>query len=377
METPEERTVKESPEVGTLPLPTEPEPAQGRPLPGEPDDPTESEKLNRLIEQWEQGGGYIEVYRFDKKGGRQFLTRYGIDTFDLQTLQTDFGGGRYQCRLFSPSKKYLGAQTVEIWGEPREVSKTPEGKSLAELFTESQKELRAMVEEVKHPPPQAEGRHPFELALGLLASFQSMQAPYLEALLAKSKGGEVSSTELLDVFFRGMEAAQSFAPEADPYASVIKTFGPQIAAALSKHAPGDGGQPPMKQNPRELTRGPVDTSPRPPWDMLLLQHLPTLQNWAARGKCPGIRAVWVLDDIPEEALPILLEQLGRGEEFIQDFLRLHPETRPQEGWFRDFFRAAYNEFDWEEEGEGGGVEFPEVLDPEEKEPPPGPAPDHE
>jgi len=374
----ETHEAKEVPEVGTLPLPPDPDPEKERAFPGEPNDPTESEKLNRLIEQWEDGGGYVEVYRYDKKGGRQFLTRYGIDTFDLQTLQTDFGGGRYQCRLFTPGKKYLGAQTVEIWGEPREVSKTPEGKSLAELFEESQKEIKAMVEAVKNPPPQAEGRHPFELALGLLASFQAMQAPYLEALLTKTKGKEVSSTELLDVFFKGMEAARDMAPEADPYASVIKTFGPQIAAVLSNRATQETtGQSAMRPNPPELGRGPVDTSPRPPWDMMLLRHLPTLQSWAARGKDPGVRALWVLDDIPEEALPLLLEQLGRGEEFMQDFFRLHPETRPQEGWFRDFFSGMYNEFDWEDEGREGGVEVPEVLDPEGVEPPPGPKPDHE
>ena len=366
---------KEAPEVGTLPLPPDPEAGPAKPLPGEPDDPTESEKLNLLIEQWEQEGGYIEVYRFDKKGGRQYLTRYGLDVFELETLQADFGGGRYQCRLFNTARKYLAAQTVEIWGAPREVTKTPEGKSLADLFTESQAELREMVEAVKNPPAAAEGKHPFELALGLLASFQAMQAPYLEALLTKTKGGETSSADLLDVFFKGMDAARDMAPEADPYANVIRTFGPQIATALSTHVQEKTGPPAMTPNPPALAKGPPDTHPRPAWDMMLLEHLPTLQGWAARGKDPGIRAQWVLDDIPEAALPLLLDQLARGEDFLQEFFHLHPAARPHEEWFRNFWAAMYNEFDWK--GADGEEEELDVSDPEHEEPPPGPASENE
>jgi len=320
-------------EVGTLPLPEE------------PDDLTENEILRNLVDGWGEQAGFVEVYRFAKKGGRQYLTRYDAQEFDLNLLQEEHGGGKYQVRLSTAKRKYLGAQTVEIYGAPLEVEKTPEGAGLVELFEKGQAEVRAMIEAVKNPPEAAEGKSVLENTLALLTAFQAMQAPYMEALLDKGRPKELSSKDMIDLLMQGINMGKEISPEADPYAGVVNAFLPPLTKVLA-----EGGRDPStpQPNPPGERPRPVETVPRPPWALLLAPELPRLQKWASGGKDVELRAAVILDDLPEQAVPLLIEQLERGEEFVQEFFALFPATRPFGEWYRVLFRTIVEGWQWEE-----------------------------
>lgn len=316
-----------------------------------PDDLTEAEILANLLADFEtEEGVYIEVYRMGPRNTRPYMGKYDIEEFSLDAVQDDYGGGKYQFRLKGPKGKRLGAQTVEIFGAPKDPKANPAEESFAKIMAESQKEIRALIDDVKNPPAAAQAENPIRLSLALLGAIQGMQAPYLEALLSRKDDGP-TARDMAEMFIEGMQMAQNMAPAENPYQGVIQTFAPMLNRALGAGADAmnsAAASRPTTPNPG-AQRMPPNQNPRPGWDMALSQFVPTLQSWASQDKDARLRAEIVVDDLPQQVLPMLVEQLGRGEVFMQEFFSLHPETKPFEGWYRAFWQAVADQFDWEAE----------------------------
>lgn len=326
----------------------------------ENEDPIEADRLFNFLDGLGAGEGYVEVYILRKNGTRGYKGKYDPETFDLDDIRDAHGGGRFQFRVHGPKRAYIGSQTIHIDGPEKDSQLVTEADSLADKYEAATEELRTMLEDLKADVPGHGGNSMTELLKVFMSAMtyaQGMNAPYLE-LLAQNRNQGSSADELVKMLIKGMELGREQNPEPDPYARVLGSLGPPIlqaigantlgAAAPGLPAPPAPGAPPVEMN--------LNPQPRPEWEPLLAPFLPHLQEWAAAGKNPDLRAQLVVDDLPQPVLPLLLGQLGRGEEFLAEFFATRPETRPHETWYRMFWEAIRDQFDWEEEAPEGQVE---------------------
>lgn len=326
----------------------------------------DTDTLGRFMAQLEgmEDEAVVECVRYRRQGGTELVQKWALESFDPYEIQKVWGGGKYLLRVRDAEGNYLKQATIHVAGKSKnpDASGPTDNGSTLELVQGMRQEFKDLLGQLRNPPAAANEHNSIELALSIVGAFQAAQAPYLEALLQKTKTGP-DSGELLDLFFRGMEAAREMNPPSDPMAAVATQLAVPLLSQLQ------GGTPPgarqVKANPPE-TPATADTPRRPPWDILLSPWLHHLQSWAAKRKDPQMRALFVVDEIPDEAVQIFGEQLERGDAFLAEFFALHPETRPFENWYREFWAAIGGALSWEE----NDPETPEIGQYNNGEPPP-------
>ena len=342
-------------------------------LPEPQDQDPEPTDLEMLITRLEDAGDEahkVQVYRIRRRDGKKvYLSSYPADFFDLDALQEDYGGGKFQCRVVGDRGRRMFSQNVEIGGPEKEPEK-PNQKSVPDLVQESLREIRETIDDLRNPPRGAQEQNPLETSLALLTAFQNLQAPHTELLMSLVKESRQTGPgpgEMMEAFLEGMQAARDMGGEGDPMASVFRQLGPALGMALQGQNPDQLRQlVAPKQNPAhdppQGEAGPDAQGPRPPrpeWDVALAPFVPALQGWAARAKDPDFCAEFVVPDIPTRWLPLLEAQLERGDAFLVEFFALHPEARNHQEWYRAFwdsvaFFLSGPEVEGEEDGDGDG-----------------------
>lgn len=308
----------------------------------------------------DESGLVVDGYRYtadeDGSGGTyRYVHRWEAEKFDLPTVQKMFGGGRWSFRLKGErGKKHLGSRMVEIEG-PIKGKGAPapaeDERSFAETVLDTQHLLIEQLKEMQRGPPrELEGQNPINTAMSIVAAFQTVMAPYQEALLKqKGGGGSFDFDKLVGIFESGVRLGEMASPPAqDPMQAVLAGYLPGVLGAIS------GNQPPTTPDPVEVLKNPPDGTPmetagqpqRPPWDILIGPYLPAIFKWAREGKNPELRAEFVVDELTPQAESIVLEQLRRGPAFFSEFMILHPEARPWEEWLAAFWLELANQFEW-------------------------------
>lgn len=299
-------------------------------------------------------GLIVDGYRYDDEGDGKlkYVYRWPKEEWSLRAVKDQYGGGRWHFRLKEENGKHIKAKNIVIEGS-REVAPPEEDdpRGLMERVLDQNAIVLETLQEVRKGPP-AELAHsdPMTMAFNLVGAMEAVVAPLRDALLAKQSGGNEGFAEMFKVFKQGMELGQSSTAPAggSPMDSAVASMLPMLAGAIV--APS-GSTPTVDAplaNPPEHPA--ADSSPpapvRPGWDVMLLQTMPTLLTWARKGKAPDLRAAFIVDELPPEAEGVLLEQLRKGEAFLPEFLTLHPEAKPWEPWFREFWLEIANQFEW-------------------------------
>ena len=310
--------------------------------------PKGTDTLGRFMEQLAglEDTATVECVRYRPQGGTELVQKWALESFDPYEMQKIWGGGKYLLRVRDEDGSYLTQATVYIAGKPKhpDPDNNTDNRSTLDLVQGMRSEFGDILNQLRNPPREAHDTSAIELALSIVGAFQAAQQPYVEALLSKTKTGP-DSAEMLDLFFKGMEAAREMSPPSDPMAAVASQLAvPLLSQLTAGHTPP--GAQPMQPNPATQTE-PRDNPRRPPWDILLSPWLHHLQSWAAKHKNPAFRAAFVVDEIPDEAVQILGEQLERGEAFLAEFFTLHPETKPFQEWYRQFWGAIAGNLSWE------------------------------
>ena len=345
---------------------------QGDPDPDdyEPDNPID--ELVQLLGLTEEEAA-VEVSRYRRGGGIEYLCRFSLPEFDLEELREQHGGGRYRCVLRGERGKYLGSKTIRIAGTPKEPApervpaKPPEpdpDASVVDLVTGMRQEMRRFLDEVRRPPPQTAEASPVGMAIALLSAIQEGQKPYIEAMMQRTQPDN-SMRSAMDVILSAMEFARDSSPP-NPEAGLASHLAlPALQLMQRLVDKEDRPAPRHQENAPVESLNSVAGSRRPPWAFVLQPWLNALQRWASAGKNAEARAEFVLDELPEDMVPIVSEQLSRGGEFLTEFFALFPDARPFEAWYTRFWHAMADQFDW------GDQEEPEDNDTNAGGPDPG------
>lgn len=341
-----------SPEVGTWPPEAPPESPE--PLPDTPPRPeveeTELDATTAFLEGLGDmdGEGVVEVTRRTKTGHAERLENFPLESFDWQDVKAKYGGGRYTFRVKDENNRYGGQKTFRIGGESfypdPEVAKPTEEMTAVELLSEMKTRLDGLAVEIRRGPPQGAGPSSFDMGVNLFQAFMSAQAPLLAAVMEKGKGG-AGPTEMMELFFKGFELAKDLNPPADPLAAVAANVAGPLVGLLQGAAAKEQG---VTMNPNPPAPAPDRPATVPTWDFLLSQYMDDLTLWAAQNKNPAVMASFVLEMAPGPAVEMIVQQVGRGKEFRVEFFALHPEARAHESWFKAFWKAVENSFEWED-----------------------------
>lgn len=311
------------------------------------DEPDKMDQFGELVRNMAREDGKVIVYRYDKAGKREYMCQVAAEIWSLDWVQKNMGGGKYQFHVQNGKGKYQGAITAELHGKPRPFD--PSGEE-EEEEAEELRRMRQILERLEGGAPGGtSSMEMFKMVLSMVTLMTNQQKPWIEALLNR-QDDRSSIGELKEL----LEFVRDVAPEGgggDPFKNMAAPLIPPLIQALTQggmmpHVPG-GAPPPGTPGP---TPGyPPNPSAPPPgaeWAALIQPHLPTLQQWAVQKKPPGPLAGFVAHMLPDQHLSLILEQMGRGEEFLLEFFVLFPETRHHEAWYREFWSELAGEFEW-------------------------------
>lgn len=326
------------------------------------------EEVDLFLEEAGTPGGELLVdgYRYDDEGDGKikYVHRWALPEFSLQVVKDTYGGGRWNFRLKrGPGGKLVKSRTLVIEGKARTPDMAPaqpDPRTFVDRILDQQGLILEKLQEVRQgPPPGLQATDPINMAMSIVAAFQSVLSPMQEALLKKEKTGP-NFGELVQIFSQGVELGKMSAPSApDPMASVLASTLPGLMGAIT-----GGGNRPLP-SPVDILTNPPQSEPmaepspqrhRPAWDLMLAPWLPQILKWARNDVDPVLRAEFVVDEIPEAAEHVLVEQLNRGKQFFGEFMMLHPEAKPWEAWLLRFWTAVSDQYPW---GESGDMNFPD------------------
>ena len=342
------------------PKPPAPEPAEPPPVAPDPK-PAKgprgrkaegSDSVAEFVERLGQveGQASVTVQRKKRGGAVGYCFRTDVESFSMEELKAEYGGGSYRLTVRDEDERKVFEQSVDIVGKPKDPAVAdasgPTGdSSMLSIIEGIRRDMERGFDRLRNPTPQAEAQNPLDTALAIAEFFQKAQAPYMEALAAKKDKG-ADPAEYINLLLQGMELGKNLNPPADPLTAVAANVAGPLLSLLQGRVNQEA--PAVNPNPAE-TVVPATDARRPTWDVFLSPWMPTLQGWAAKGKDPLMRAEFVADEIPEDALQLFGEQLERGDMFLAEFFTLHPETKPLEGWYREFWSGLKESIVWEEE----------------------------
>lgn len=297
--------------------------------------------------------GTVQVHRHKRGGGTELIGKYDVTDFDLEDVKAVYGGGKFRLLVTDARGDYAFTRTVEVAGKPRQPDLDGESRQESEMLQtvrELGRRIDSIADRVRNHPPEAQGRNPFELALALSEYTTQQTKPLMDTLLAllteKQKGAGGGGDSSVDILLKGMELARDLQPPSDPMVPVLTQMALPLLQQLGQNMPKQPETP--APNPPEQEPD-ASSSRRPAWDVLLAPWLKNLQSWASREKDPVVRATFVVDEIPDEAVQMIGEQLERGESFLAEFFQLHPETKTYAEWYRTFWAAIGAQIEWDDD----------------------------
>ena len=303
----------------------------------------------------------------------QYIDRVAANELSLDYVRKhpQGGGGRYRIRVAGPRNAkghapWIRAHTFTIAGAPNQ--------------------------DASSGPVKAESRPWWaELAVAALPAVAGAIAakmlekkeadPLLLAILQQSsKGDAPTSVEIQSLvesartagFTQGKELghAQALAEnpptsgEGDgPLTTAIKELGPSLVEVMKSGRTPTPVAPPRAQLASTTQAAPgTETTAAPGWVARVKPYLRYLLSWADAGKNAVVKAMTVLDDLPEadrESLAVSCE----SETFVQDVLGWLPElgtTDARRAWFSEFLTALQDALTTTEDEEDGGAQTEEA-----------------
>jgi len=274
------------------------------------------------------------------------------------------GGGKYQFGAKDGRGKYAGAVTLEIEGEPKQWPPPEEPKDKA---GEDVERLEKLVEGFKGSSGSMEM---FQMMLSMMTLMQSQTAPLLEALLNRQLPERTPASELKDLLGLVREVSPEGGGGDGGFSSVVGPLVPRIVSILDHAASGAPAVQPNQPAPPPPPAAP-QPGPGSEWVGLVRPHMPQLQGWASSNRSAETLARFTVEALDPAALEVVLEQLGRGEDFLVEFFVYFPDARPFEAWYRTFWATLASLFKWDdvEEPEEEPHSEPPLSEPEEEKDP--------
>lgn len=330
---------------GTMP-PPEPEPEL---LP----DDIEFQAL--LHEYGENSGASIRIYRQGRGGYRDltFIGEMSPSEFSPARLQEPpYNGGEFRLH-FRDDTGLRGNRLLKI--EPRQQAVAP-ASDTAGILAAMQEGFRSMSEalaKVLQPAPQP-SRAEF---LAELAAIRNLFAP--------AQTGP-SSSELMEMFLRGMTMAREMAPSPgeatgnDVLLEATKTLLPAIIKQIDA-APDAGTMQQIPQpNPAPVqhsiptppqsaqTSAPQSTQGNPQMNVMVRAFAGILLAQAQQNSDPAPYAAMILDNVPEETVRKFIEP----ETWFDEFTKHLPQAKQYQEWFAELRNIVLEMLNAPEEDDG-------------------------
>ena len=252
-----------------VPVPTEPE---------TPDEVQDEKDVNKFFQAFGVEGGRVRVYRVDPNTGQLvFMATCTVDVISEEFLQVQFGGGKYEVRLFDSKAKYVTSKRMNIGA----ISGGPDNTPKPSIFVTPNAASPA------HPFPDRDGYNvQVEMLRQELSSNREMMLELIRTIAAKSDDGggstlvefatamkelkevtkpEISNplsmvADIIGVLKQGIELGASGAvkPEGDGgWMGIIK----DVLTAIPAVAKTMVATPPAASNPPAIDSPPVEVSP--------------------------------------------------------------------------------------------------------------------
>jgi hypothetical protein len=320
---------------------------------------TDDEERRDLVEL---GGGAASGNRWQVKrllpaDKRGFCAEYSAGEMSLARIQEEFGGGKYELRLLSPTGDYIRQKTVELQSRLGAVApgqaptSSPLSDPIVQLILAQAKEqsttlLAVLQSALARPQPAI--ADPLDMLVKL------------KALLPEPAKGPSE----MDLFLKGLEFGKDMGGGGGSETGImdligegIKHVGPMLAA---KNSMGTSAALPLQpvrsleapapraietssdhaRDPRTVTQ-PTDNETTPMLKVLnwLTKQTQALVFQASRGKNPNLYAEVFIDNLPDFVDKKDMLDRMTAENALQQLAQLNPNVAQFSDWFI-VFRAA-------------------------------------
>lgn len=265
-------------------------------------------------------------------------THHGAD-LTLEQLRADFGGGQFQLSLMNGSG-YLKAVTLDIEGPPKQ--EDPPAAPAAPVAHAPQSGGEALQQAV-------------QIATMMQTAQSALLAPLLEALTAQREVREgPTAADLMNALLQGIELGKEGARDGDGYGHVVRELGVPLLGLLGRGGPltpgaapaAPGGALPAPGAPGAPPAGPAapsggapppgGPSELPGWAQMLRPHVPNLVTLAKLRADPEYWAGQTEGQLDDDQAELLVDQLVRGDAFLEDLERHFPELALYRRWTERF-----------------------------------------
>lgn len=287
-------------------------------MPG-PEPEPDRDDLESLRAKHQEEAEYVRLYRTNL-GNKEYIARIGLSGADLDAIRQRFGGGTYVAEFCRRGGKFLDRCEFRVAGKPKDDAGVETAADLppAQSMTELLSTMKAILDEVRRPPPAAAQGNPLEMAVGLAKTMHEATQPYLTALLERRD--QPNDSAVLTALQTGVELARELGAGGSSTTPWDRLFNELVPAIRSAQEPGRPGVPPTPGAP------PSD------WRQAVAPFVAQLNGLAQRGTDPLVYASVLEDTAPPEVLDMLIEAV-QGPSFWAEFFAAFPETRHAREWW--------------------------------------------
>lgn len=324
------------------------------------DDSTEAAERATLDEVLaELGGDAYEIVLFRQNPSKPtewpYMGGFPADSFSLDSMKLEHGGGNYRARILAPGKKFRRQITFQIDGPPKAYPIAPapaapaapaaETSAILEAIKGQTELLRTVALELRRPAAPASD--PLEYGLKIAALVTQ----------AGGKGGgqALGIADMLELLDRGMELAGN--GDGGGYGTVVREFGKPLLELLQKMADrptaGDPrrfnrnfppADPPVQNGNAAPAEAHVANPPGAPmglprWLAHLAPLVPQGLRLATLGLEPESFAPALYQLVPESDLTEL-EAAAADPNFSLAVLEAYPDTQQYREWFTRLLEAV-------------------------------------
>lgn len=287
----------------------------------------------------------ITVYRIVKNQPQSYVFECDPASFSLDDLRDKYNGGEF--RLYITKNSVLW-RNMRVFVEPKQVGavhdSAPPVTQVADMMAVMREgfaaQNAALREALAARPPVASpfsGMDIPQVITAIAAAITALRPP-------APPPTPDTSEKALDMFMRGLEIANSMrdsAPSADNslggmLRDVLRSpiLATAVQAAAQPTPPTRPAQPalPNPAQPVSHAKPAAEPQPQPQPEsaQVLSYYLGILVGKAQGGADPSLYAELVLDNVPDNQL---IPMLQRGDQLIEDFIKLHPPVAQHRDWF--------------------------------------------
>lgn len=324
-------------------------------------------ELEDLIAQLGGEAAYVRLYRLTL-GQRSYLARMGPDV-DVDAVRDRFGGGDYAAQICRQGGKIMGETKFTIAGPPRDpevIAHSPAAPEPApKTVAESIAQLNRRLDELRNPPAAAEQANPLALTASIITALASAAAPIIQIMQEnrrpRGEGRAHKEKSLMDAYHQGLKTGVILGAKQGGgggggglLEKMLDTLAPALQGRATGLPPVEGGEtarvaPGGGAVPARAAQLP-DGSPA--WAKIAAPYIAQLQPLAAKGADPQTYSQLFLDSAPDQMLDLVVEQVGRGEEFWKEFQNAFPGA--DRAWWEQLLGSVWFELTQPEPADNPG-----------------------